>query len=127
MCDYMWHRRETTMNDGPNAKGICTICRETLTTIRADVEGGMQIFVCEKCLETAKSNFVWICLACGSVFIRPKSIVLARLTDPELKKAYHACEQLQIIQGIDRCIECDPEGIVAAVAAAKNERGEGHC
>ncbi len=115
------------MKDGLHEKGICLVCREALTTIKADVEGGRQIFVCEKCLETTRQNFIWICLGCGNVFIRPKSIVLARLTDPRLKKAYYLCEELQIIQGIDRCIECDPEGIMEAMSAAKREPGTGNC
>jgi hypothetical protein len=110
-----------------DGKGICTVCKEALTTISADIEGSARIFVCEKCLETTKQNFVWICMGCGSVFIRPKSIVLKRLTDSGLQKVYHFCEDLQIIQGIDRCIECDPETIMEAVTAAKSERGGGHC
>jgi hypothetical protein len=120
-------RTEVSMDDILNSKCLCTICREETTTIHAEADQGGQVFVCEKCLETAKQNFIWICMHCGSVYIRPKSLVLKRLTDPELKRAYAQCEGLQIIQGIDRCIECDPDGIVEAVAAAKSARIGGTC
>lgn len=115
------------MKDYSGGTGVCSMCKEAVTTIHTELETGMQIFVCEKCLETTKQNFVWICMACGKVYVRPKSLVLKRLTDPELKEAYRACEDLQIIQGIDRCIECDPEEILAYVAAAKSEGKGGHC
>jgi hypothetical protein len=110
------------MEDFLNSKGLCSVCREGMTTINAEVAPGQHVFVCEKCLETAKQNFIWICMHCGSAYIRPKSLVLKRLIDPELKRAYLQCADLQIIQGIDRCIECDPEGIVEFVAAAKSAK-----
>jgi hypothetical protein len=115
------------MEDYLNSKALCMVCKEALTTIHADVGTGADVYVCEKCLETAKENFIWICLHCGKAYIRPKALVLQRLTDPELKKAYRECEDLQIIQGIDRCIECDPEEILQFVAAAKGEKDRGHC
>jgi hypothetical protein len=115
------------MEDYLNSKGLCHVCREGTTTIHAEIAPGQQIFVCEKCLETAKQNFIWICVHCGSVYIRPKSLVIKRLRDPGLKRAYAQCEDLQIIQGIDRCIECGPEEIVEYVAAAKGEKSGGHC
>lgn len=115
------------MNDHSENKGVCIVCKEAVTTIHAELETGMKIFVCEKCLETTKQNFIWICTGCGNVYIRPKSVVLKRLTDPGLKKAYRVCEDLQILQGIDRCIECDPEAIMNFVAEAKSEKRGGHC
>lgn len=115
------------MEDHLNSKGLCQVCREELTTINAELSAGQYVFVCEKCLETAKQNFIWICMHCGSVHIRPKSLVLKRLRDPEIKRAYLLCEDLQLIQGIDRCVECDPEEIVEFVTAAKCAKGSGHC
>lgn len=115
------------MEDHLNGKGVCSVCKEELTTIHAEVAPGQCIFVCEKCLETAKQNFIWICMQCGSVYIRPKSLVLKRLVDPEIKRAYHRCENEQIIQGIDKCIECAPEEIVEFVASAANAKNGGHC
>jgi hypothetical protein len=76
--------------------------------------------------ETAK-NFIWICMQCGSVYIRPKSLVLKRLTDPGLRRAYLQCEDLQIIQGISQCIECDAEGVAEFVAGAESAKYGGHC
>lgn len=115
------------MDDYLNSKGLCQVCREEITTISAEAAPGQHFFVCEKCLESAKQNFIWICAHCGNVFIRPKSLVLKRLADPDLRRAYQQCEDLQIIQGIDRCIECAPEEIEEFVAAAKGEKNGGHC
>ncbi len=115
------------MEDHLNSKGICSVCKEGLTTIHAEVAPGSFVFVCEKCLETAKQNFIWICIHCGKVYIRPKATVLRRLNDPGLKKAYYLCEDLQIIQGIDYCVECAPEEIMAIMATAKSQKNGGHC
>ena len=115
------------MEDHLNSKGMCNVCKEEFTTIHAEVTPGSFVFVCEKCLETAKQNFIWICTQCGNVYIRPKAAVLKRLNDPGLKKAYYLCEDLQIIQGIDQCVECAPEEIMSIMAAAKSERKGGHC
>lgn len=115
------------MEDYLNSKGLCHVCRQEATAIHAEIGPGQHVYVCEKCLETAKLNFIWICAHCGSVYIRPKSLVIKRLTDPRLKKAYRECEDMQIIQGIDMCVECDAEGIVECVAAAKGAQNGGHC
>ncbi len=115
------------MEDFLNSKELCSICRDSMTTVHAEVGDGKSIYVCEKCLETAKQNFIWVCMHCGSVFIRPKALVLSRLKDLALKRAYMQCEDMQIIQGIDMCVECDPEGVVAVAATAKSARQGGHC
>lgn len=119
--------KEATMDDYLSSKGLCSVCREAMTTVSAEVGPGKSIFVCKQCLETAKQNFIWICMHCGSVFIRPKILVLKRLTDPELKRAYYQCADMQIIQGIDLCVECDPEGVVEVVSASKTAKNGGHC
>jgi hypothetical protein len=41
------------------------------------------------------------------------------MKDLELKKAYMLCEDKQIIQGIDMCLQCDPEGIIEQVTMNK--------
>ncbi len=115
------------MEDYLSSKAICQVCREKLTTIHAEGAPGIHVHVCQDCLETAKQNFIWICMHCGNVYIRPKSLVLKRLTDPALKRAYLECEDLQIIQGIDMCIECDAEGVTEFVAAAKSDKNCGRC
>ncbi len=115
------------MEDYLNSKGLCNVCGEEHTTIHAEVAPGQQVFVCEKCLEMAKQNFIWICMHCGSVHIRPKALVLKRLTDPELKRAYMLCEDMQLIQGIDMCVDCKPEGIVEFAVAARGAKNAGYC
>ena len=89
----------------------CTICRKEYTSLHAEVMPGIHIHVCESCLEAAKHNFVWVCMNCGKAYLRPKKLVLGRLKDEELKRAYMICEDMQIIQGIDICVSCDPDGI----------------
>src|SRR5512143_843784 len=96
------------MDDHLNSKGLCHVCREAMTTIHAEVAPGLHIFVCEKCLETAKQNFIWVCMQCGSVFIRPKSLVVKRL------------------RGVGCCTEGGPEEMMEYVAAAKGEKNGGH-
>jgi hypothetical protein len=115
------------MEDFLNSKGLCRVCREERTAVHAEIAPGQQIFVCEKCLETTLQNFIWICLHCGTVYIRPKSLVLKHLKDPALRQAYARCEGVQIVQGIDRCMECEPEAILEFVASARGEGSEGHC
>jgi hypothetical protein len=115
------------MEDYLNYKGLCEVCHKERTTIHAEITPGRQLFVCETCLESAKQNFIWICVHCGNVFIRPKALVLRRLKDPVLKRAYAACESQQIIQGIDRCIECAPDEVMEFVAAGKMEKDRGRC
>jgi hypothetical protein len=94
-----------------NKQEKCTICQKEYTSLHSEVMPGINIYVCEKCLEAAKHNFIWICMSCGKVYLRPKKLVLARLKDEELKRAYMICEDMQIVQGIDMCISCDPEGV----------------
>lgn len=90
----------------------CSICKQEYTSISTEVQPGVVIYVCDNCLENAKHNFIWICMSCGKVHMRPKKLVIERIADFELKRAYLICEDMQIIQGIDMCIECDPEGIM---------------
>jgi hypothetical protein len=115
------------MEDYPDKKELCHLCRNSSTTIHAEISPGQHIIVCGKCLETAKQNFIWVCMQCGNVYIRPKSLVLSRLKDPELRRAYGRCMDMQLIQGIDRCIECDAEGIKEFVAGEHAAKHSGHC
>jgi hypothetical protein len=115
------------MDDFLNYKGLCSVCKEKLTTINAEVAPGWQVHVCDTCLESAKQNFIWICMHCGNVYIRPKMLVLKRFTDPKLKYAFQQCADEQIIQGIDGCVECEPEAIMHYVGAVQSEKKDGHC
>jgi hypothetical protein len=108
-------------------KGLCSVCHEEMTDVCAEAGPGKVVFVCTTCLDSAKQNFIWICLGCGNVYIRPKALILARLKDPALLKAYKACADLQMVQGIDRCIECEPQAIIEHVLTAKVGGCKGSC
>ena len=97
----------------------CTICKKEYTSINTEVMPGIKIYVCNTCLEAAKDNFIWVCISCGQVYLRPKKLVIERMQDIELKKAYMICEDMQLIQGIDICVACDPEGIMNYMDAQK--------
>jgi len=99
----------------------CSICKHEFTTIHAEVMPGVKIYACENCLEAAKHYFIWICMNCGRVYLRPKELVINRAANYELRMAYAIWEDMQIIQGIDMCIECDPEGIVNYMDAVRAE------
>ncbi len=90
----------------------CTVCRQEYTSVHAEAMPGVHIYICESCLEAAKFNFIFICMGCGRVYIRPKAEMIRRLRDPELRRAYTEHMNESIIQGIDRCINCDPAGIL---------------
>jgi transposase-like protein len=90
----------------------CNICRHEYTSVHTEAMPGIKVYICNSCLEAAKHNFIWLCMDCGQVYIRNKKLVLAKLKNNELKQAYLLCSDMQIIQGIDMCIECNPEGIL---------------
>ncbi len=90
----------------------CSICKEEYTSNHIEATPGLKIYVCDNCFDAAKYNFIWICLSCGKVYIRPKALVIRNIKDHDLKRAYILCQDKEIIQGIEMCIECDPDGIV---------------
>lgn len=100
------------MLDINNNQHRCNICKKEYTSNHAEVTPGVHIYVCMNCLEKAKTNFIWICMGCGKTYLRPKELVIARTKNLELKRAYMLCEDMQIIQGIDMCIACEPQEII---------------
>ncbi|MBI4699366.1 MAG: hypothetical protein HY758_10825 [Nitrospirae bacterium] len=98
---------------------MCHICKHEYTSTYVEAMDGIRVFVCENCLEAAKHNFIWVCMGCGKVYVRPKALVIDSIKDFELKRAYLLCQDMQIIQGIDMCIKCDPEGIINYVKNVK--------
>ncbi|MCK5140097.1 MAG: hypothetical protein KAQ85_09665 [Thermodesulfovibrionia bacterium] len=112
------------MLDVNNNMECCSICREEHTSTYVEATPGVKIYVCNTCLEAAKYNFIWVCLNCGKVYTRPKSLVLQRIGNFEMKKAYVICKDMQIIQGIDMCIQCDPQGILHYM---NNVKAEAEC
>ena len=109
------------MLDLNNHMELCSICKEQYTSTYVEAMPGMNVYVCSSCLEAAKYNFIWICLNCEKVYIRPKSLVLKRIGNFEMKKAYMICTDTQIIQGIDICIQCDPQGILHYMNTVRSE------
>jgi hypothetical protein len=99
---------------------ICCICKKEHTSMHVEVAPGTVIYVCSNCIDKAKDNFIWLCMSCGRHYMRPKEVVINRVKDPELKRAYMLCKDMQIIQGIDMCIECDPERVVEYVETHKS-------
>jgi DNA-directed RNA polymerase subunit RPC12/RpoP len=95
----------------------CSICKHEYTSIHVEAMPGTRVFVCEKCLDVAKHNFIWICLNCGKVYVRPKETIINRINGSQIRKAHLL--NTRIIQGIDICIECDPEGIITYMDSVK--------
>ena len=115
------------MFDLADRTALCNVCKREYTAIHAEAMPGVELYVCEHCLEAAKHNFIWICMGCGKVYMRPKTQVIKNLDDLELKHAYEVCKDMQLIQGIDMCIACDPDGVVEYVTAARLEKKAGIC
>ena len=92
--------------------GKCNICKDVYTETSVEIEPEVAIFICADCIEQAKDNFIWLCITCGKTYIKPKHLVINRVKDLELKKAYMLCQDMRLIQGIDMCIACHPERII---------------
>lgn len=90
---------------------LCNVCKREYTSFHFEARPGLKVYVCENCLDSAKSNFVWICLNCGNSYQRAKEVVMGRICDYGVKEASFLCDN-QIIQGIESCIHCNPELIV---------------
>ena len=88
----------------------CTICNDAYTPMHAEIRPGLKIYVCEDCIEAARYNFIWVCLQCGRAYLHPKKFSLNEPTDEELEKTYMAPEETRMIQTIEMCRECDPNG-----------------
>ena len=61
-----------------------------------EIRPGLTIYICEDCVEAARYNFIWLCLHCGRAYLRPKKIAINEVTP--------------VIQAIEMCQECDPNG-----------------
>ncbi len=89
----------------------CNICKVEYTSTHFEAGPGLKVYICENCLDLAKSNFIWICLNCGNSYHRPKEVVMGRIHDYGIKEASFLYEN-QIIQGIEACIYCNPDLIL---------------
>lgn len=83
--------------------------------MHVEIRPGLFVYACSSCMAKAKDNFIWICVSCGKSYFRPKKAVLSRLEGYGLANASVLCDGIQLIMGIDICIECDPQGIVEYV------------
>jgi hypothetical protein len=97
------------MND---SVGKCNICNNVYSETNVEIEPEVAVFVCADCIDQARDNFIWLCITCGKAYIKPKDLVINKVKDHELKKAYMLCQDLQIIPGIATCIACHPERII---------------
>jgi ribosomal protein L37AE/L43A len=89
---------------------ICRLCGGEYAFIHVEVIGGIEIYTCESCLEkAARSNFIWLCLQCRRVYLKPKKLVIEQAGDMELRAYYLRYMNEQVIQGIDRCASCESE------------------
>jgi len=88
----------------------CIVCKTGWTECSVKIDG-VDVAVCHTCLNMSKRNFIFICMGCGAVHIRDKDEMIARASD-EIKRAYATCYDMQLIQGINKCVSCDPVGIV---------------
>lgn len=94
---------------------ICGLCGGGYTSVHVEVIGGAEVYVCESCLEkAARRNFIWLCLQCRRVYLRPKKLVIEQTGDMELRACYLRYMNDQVIQGIDRCVSCELEGAFLA-------------
>lgn len=92
----------------------CTICKYDYTSSCLEVMPGIKIYVCERCLESARDNFVWICLNCGQSYLRPKKTIMERRNGYDIREA-RILARTRIIQGLSMCIQCKPHSIMAYV------------
>jgi hypothetical protein len=106
---------------------LCHICRDEMTPINMEIAPGQHIFVCATCLASAKQNLIWVCMHCGAAYIEPKSLLLKSLSDQGLVEEYRECAAKPIIQGIERCSECDGDGTAEHMPEEKNVQYTGHC
>jgi hypothetical protein len=93
----------------------CTICKNEYTSTHFRATPWLKVYVCKNCLDSAKNNFIWVCLNCGSIYSRPKKTIIDRMVGFEVKSILQLSGDSQLIQGIFMCIQCNPEGILEFV------------
>jgi hypothetical protein len=94
---------------------LCNICKKEFTSIHIEALPGFKLYVCKDCVEDSKHNFIWICLKCGKTYIRPKELINQRINGYRPKNLSIFTDEVQIIQGLEMCIKCNPEGILLYV------------
>ncbi len=107
-----------------DAIGECLICKKEYTSMHIEYQPGRTIYVCQKCMKKTRDNFIWLCMNCGKSYLRPKETVLSRLEASGLGNASLLRDGMQVVLGIDMCIECNPQGILEYVTGKKSEEKE---
>lgn len=103
-------RRRVERATSLDGSRICGLCGGGYTSIHVEVIGGIEVYTCESCLEkAARSNFIWLCLQCRRVFLKPKKLVIEQAGDMELRAYDLRYMNEQVIQGVDRCASCECE------------------
>jgi hypothetical protein len=98
-----------------NSLEQCHLCRNEYTSMHVEVKPGVLVYACSSCLDKAKDSFIWVCVNCGKAYFRTKNMVRSRLQDYGLKNAALLCDGVQLIMGIEICIDCHPQGILEYV------------
>lgn len=83
----------------------CSICNDVYTAAHTEIEPGVNIYVCEDCVEAARYNFIWLCLHCGRAFLRPKNTAAGKM-----EEKFIFSDENKVIQTINMCHKCDPNG-----------------
>lgn len=113
------NRATETGRTGRSGARICGLCGTGFASIHAEVIGGTEIFACEECLEkAARHNFIWLCLQCRKVYLKPKKLVIEQIGDMELRAWYLRCMNDRLVQGIDRCAVCESQEAVLSDLAS---------
>jgi ribosome-binding protein aMBF1 (putative translation factor) len=98
-----------------DAIGQCLICKREYTSMHIEYKPGTIIYVCPNCMKKTRDHFIWLCMNCGKSYFRPREAVISRLEANGMEKAALLRDRMQLILGIDMCIECNPEGILEFV------------
>jgi hypothetical protein len=103
-------RRTVERVIGRDGSRICGLCGGGYTSIHVEIIGGNDVYTCESCLQrAARNNFIWLCLQCRRVYLKPKKLAIEQAGDMELSAYYVRCMNERVIQGIDRCASCESE------------------
>jgi len=100
------------------------ICKKEYTSMHIEYKPGTIIYVCQGCMNKTRDNFIWLCMSCGKSYFRPKESVIGRLEASGLENASLLRDGMQLILGIDMCIECNPQGILDYVYGNEAEEKE---
>lgn len=107
-----------------DAIGQCLICKNEYTSMHIEYKPGTIIYVCPDCMKKTKDNFIWLCMNCGKSYSRPKDELISRLRGSGLENASMLRDSMQLIMGIDMCIECNPKGIIEYVCGEETTKTE---